>query len=200
MQQIDALTLCMDSTNNTFSILKTKPSKSTLFCFLVWKKKFFFRPIVPSLSSSGIWISFIAIRCSLRGYSSKIIWANDHFQIIITINRISRQFKIQSPTWSSPNWSLRTTSYGSHATTRPFAMKTPPLSTRSHSILCHLDLCLPTTFEFFPFTPSPYSTFSCQRPLACWFLSSCHSKFSYTQTSSSPSPISSSLPSSLLES
>jgi hypothetical protein len=59
MQQIDGLTLCMDSTDNTLSILKTKPVKSTSFRFLLWILFVFFTPIVPTLSSSNIWISLM---------------------------------------------------------------------------------------------------------------------------------------------
>ncbi len=125
------------------------------------KRIFFFTPIAPALSSSGIWVSFDAMKCSLKGYPLRIIWADDHFQIIITTKIILGQYKIQSSTWSSFSPSLRTNSYGSHATTWPFVMKTPSLFTRSHLTPCHSDLCFSTTFEFLRLTPSPYFTLSC---------------------------------------
>jgi len=149
MQQTNALTLCTNSTNNIFSILETKPSESTSFRFLLWKEFFFFTPIVFTSSSSSIWVSLNAMKCSLKGHLSKIVWTNNHFQIIVTANIVPGQYKIQSPTWSSPSWSSIIASCGSHATAWPFAMKTPPLSTRSHSTPRHLELYLPTTFEFF---------------------------------------------------
>jgi hypothetical protein len=154
----------------------------------------------PTLSSFGIWVSLNVMKCSLRGYPSKIVRTNNHFQIVIIIDIVPRQYKIQSPTWSSPSWSSRIASYEPHVTAQTFTMKTPSLFTRLHLAPCHSNLCLLTTFEFFLPIPSPYSTLSCQRPLTCLFPFSCHSKFSYTRTCSSPSTILSSLPSSLLES
>jgi hypothetical protein len=154
----------------------------------------------PTSSSSSIWVSLNVMKCFLRGYPSKIVWTNDHFQIVIIIDIVPGQYKIKSPTWSSPSWSSRIASYEPHATAQTFIMKTPSLSIRLHLALCHSNLCLLTTFEFLLPTPSPYSTLSCQYPLTCLFPFSCCSKFSYAQASSSPSTILSSFPSSTLES
>jgi hypothetical protein len=154
----------------------------------------------PTSSPSGIWVSLNVMKCSFRGYPSRIVWTNNHFQIVIIIDIVPGQYKIQSPTWSSPSWSSRIASYEPHATAQTFTMKTPSLSTKLHSAPCHSNLCLLTTFEFLLPTPSPYFTLSCQCPLTCLFPFSCRSEFSYTQASSSPFTILSSLLSSLLES
>ncbi len=136
---------------------------------------FFFAPTTLASSSSSIWVSYNAMKWFFNGYPSRIVWTNDHLQIVIIVDTVLRQYYIQSPTWSSPSWLLVIVSCGSHATTRPFPMKTPPLSTISHSAPCHSDLCFQTTLGFLPFKPSPYFASSCWHPLALSFPFSCHS-------------------------
>jgi hypothetical protein len=114
-----------------------------------------------------------AVRCFLKGYLSRIVWANNHLQVVIIVDTIPRQYKIQSPTWSSPSWLSRTVSCGSHATTQPFPMKTPLSPKISHLIPCHSNLCFLTTLEFLSLKLSPYFASSCRHPLACSFPFSC---------------------------
>jgi len=136
----------------------------------------------------------------MKGYPSRIIWANGHFQMVIIIDTIARQDKMQSPTCSSPSRSSITTSNESHTTTWPFVRKTPTLSIRSHLAPRHLDWCLPSIFEFSPLTPWPCTMSSFTRP-SPWLKSFLfHSKFSSLPTSSSPFVIFSSLLSLLMES
>ncbi len=160
MQHV-APTLHIDSSNNTFSILKMEPSKSTTLGFFIWKEHFFFfTPIALTSSTSSMWVSLNAMRWSLKGYPSWIIWTNSHFQMVIFANIVAKQYKMQNPTWSSPSWSSRTVSYGSHATTQPSIMKTPPSFIRSHSALRCSNRCLPAIFEFVPLTQWPCTTSS----------------------------------------
>jgi len=50
-------TLRTDSSNNTFSILKMEPSKSSMFHFLLWKEFFF---LYTNCSHINIWyVGFI---------------------------------------------------------------------------------------------------------------------------------------------
>ncbi len=121
---------------------------------------FFFTLIILTSSTSSMWVSLNAMRCSLRGCPSRIVWTSSHFQMVIIVDIFARKYKMQSPTWSSPSRSSKIASCGSHATTQPFAMNTPPLFTKSHSIPHHLDQHVSIIFEIVPLTPWPYTTLS----------------------------------------
>jgi len=80
VQHFTTPTLHTDSSNNIFSILEMEPSKLITLCFLLWKEYFLFStPIIPTSSTFGMWVSLNEIRCFMKGYPSKIVWANDHF-------------------------------------------------------------------------------------------------------------------------
>ncbi len=143
----------LNSKNETFKINYA----SLLFMKGIY---FFFTLITLTSSTSSMWVSLNAMRCFLRGYPSRIVWTNNHFQMVITTDIIAGKYKMQSPTWSSPSWSSKISSCGSHATTWPFVMNTPPLFTKSHSIPHHLDQHVFVIFEIVPLTPWPYITLS----------------------------------------
>ncbi len=139
-QHFIAPTLHIDSFDNTFSILEMDPLESFTLHFFLWKEYcFFFTLTTPTSSTSDMWVSLYEIRCSMRGYPSRIIWTSNHFQMVIIVDIVVGQYKMQNPTWSSPSQSSRIASYGSHTTTLPFVRKTSSSSTRSHSAPCHLD-------------------------------------------------------------
>ncbi len=155
-QHFVAPTLHKDSFDNTFSILKMEPSKSTTFCFFLWKEYYFsIHQLLPNHQHLTCGFSLNEIKCFIKGYPSRIVKTNSHFQMVIIGDTIVKQYKMQSPTWSSPSWSSRTISCGLHITTRPFARKTLASSTRSHSAPRHLNWHFPNIFEFLPITPWP---------------------------------------------
>ncbi len=87
-----------------------------------------------SLLISHWYVAFIVKYEKLsKGAPIQNIWANDHFQIIITIETSLKQYKILTPTWSSPSLLLITASLGSQAITGLLAMNTLASLERSHS-------------------------------------------------------------------
>ncbi len=78
-----------------------------------------------------------------EGVPIKNCWASGHFQMVIIVDTIIGQYKMQIPTWSSPSQSSRTTSYELHATTQPLQGKP------QHCLQDHIQL-LATQTNVFP--------------------------------------------------
>jgi hypothetical protein len=58
---------------------------------------FFSTSTTPSSSSSsGIWVSLNLMKCYFRGYPSRVIWVNGHFQIVITIDIVPHNTKYKA--------------------------------------------------------------------------------------------------------
>jgi hypothetical protein len=95
-QQIDAHTLCTNFTNNTFSILETKPSKSTPFRFFLWIF-FFFTPIVLAchcLVYGFHWMQWNAFLGVIRQKSFELIVISK-LSFMLTQSHDNTKFKAQ---------------------------------------------------------------------------------------------------------
>jgi hypothetical protein len=71
-----APTLCIDSSDNTFSILEMEPFTIGIqlhFASFYENIYFFFTPTAPTSLTFGMWVSLNETRYSMRGYPSRIV-------------------------------------------------------------------------------------------------------------------------------
>jgi hypothetical protein len=108
-----------------------------------------------------MWVSLNAMKCFIRGYPSRIILTNDHFQVVITIDTITRQIQDAKPNMVFPKpWVAcnHPTFYNENLTIiYKITFSSSPFKLMSSAI-----------FEFVPPTPWPYITSSF--PHACPWL------------------------------
>ncbi len=97
-----------NSLNKSFSILETKPLEWHTFHYFFLKLYcFFLTPIVPSSSTISVWLPSYDMKSCLKGYPLKVVWTNDHFQIVIIVETLFKQSKMFNPIGLSPSWSSK---------------------------------------------------------------------------------------------